>query len=272
MKYLLCIGAMKAGTTTLFRSLQQLEGVNFGNQKEPGHFLPNNVDSTLLDRIDSYYGPSSTVYRADFSTFYSMASKYQNVPKAVCKYCGDQVKIIYVLRDRWSRLHSHYRHLEISYNMQLEFDEAITQFPELVENSLYYKQICEWLKYYQFENILLINFEDLKLKPELEYDKIFQFLDLEKPTDFEPAKRANASIDKPIPRGLFYQLSLTGAYRNFVRPHLSENVKGLALKYLLKNGRSKISRNAVIGEEVKAKIDNCFEQDQLKLLSLIGGS
>lgn len=100
MSAALVIGAMKAGTTTLYHDLAYLEGVTRG-PKESGLF------SRGVGRLPQEPGKISVDVCAD----YTMLHKYTEVPDRVARDLGTSVPLIYMLRDPLERVESHLRHL-----------------------------------------------------------------------------------------------------------------------------------------------------------------
>lgn len=110
-RYCLLIGAMKAGTTTLFKHLCQHPAIAGAREKEPNFF----TRTELRDRGRPWYeaqwdfDPARHVWALEASTEYA---KLPIVPSAAffTRAIPADYRIVYVVRDPLERLRSHYRH------------------------------------------------------------------------------------------------------------------------------------------------------------------
>lgn len=88
------------------------------------------------------------------------------------------VKLLTTLRDPAERVFSHYLHLIRSGRTRASFEEALEKFPELVENSLYYRHLRAYLDRFDRERLLVLFFEDLRSDPRSFAATVFSFLGL----------------------------------------------------------------------------------------------
>ena len=88
------------------------------------------------------------------------------------------MKIIAVLRNPFDRTISHYRWLVQLGKIKnsLNFNDAIVQYPELVDNSLYGNNVNFFYNIFGEDNVLLINYDLIKDNPSHVLTKTFDFV------------------------------------------------------------------------------------------------
>lgn len=114
--YILIIGAMKSGTTTLFDQLARDPRIAGARPKEPGFFAFEEVHSMGWDWYESLFGfePGQHRFALDGSTDYTKAPFVTGVAERLeaARAQGRRFKLIYVCREPVSRLMSHARHTQ----------------------------------------------------------------------------------------------------------------------------------------------------------------
>ena len=193
---LLIVGAAKSGTTSLHNYLNQHPDVFMCSPKEP-HFLINKeigekrIPKGVLD-LEGYKslfnGESKKIYRGESSVMY-LSFPEITIPN-IKKYLLDDVKIIIMLRNPVERAYSGYQHVK-RYNMMenLSFEDALKQSADRYDNKsnmtpasrylelgMYYNQVRRFSE--EFTNIHIIIYDDYKQNVNIELDKIFDFLGL----------------------------------------------------------------------------------------------
>lgn len=178
---------MKSGTTSLFNYLEQHPEISPCRQKEP-HFFST---ASHFERGVEYYQSlwnwdkdhhkialeASTSYTGLKST--SVAGKI-NSAASIARYQEDynfQFKFIYLMRDPIERLESHYNHLKAGQyrNRQITTDK----FNLMIESSKYAMQLDEYYQRFAPENILLLDFDELKQEPAKLINKVCRFLEVD---------------------------------------------------------------------------------------------
>ena len=183
----ICIGAQKAGTTTLADILSQHSNICIPPIKETKYFL-----------FDEEYNKGEAHYNSFFSNWKGQIAVGEFDPdyllfpftaQRIHDSLGSEVKIIVVIRNPADRAYSHYLMTKKKGLEDNNFDDALEAEPQrkstikiqkifaYIERGLYGKQIKEYLKVFEPENFLFILFEeDLLLNRMNTIKKVQQFL------------------------------------------------------------------------------------------------
>ena len=199
------IGAMKSATTSLCDILSSHPEICVSNPKEPDFFCKEGAD--INDCLSAFSHAKTNQFLVDGSTSYTKSSIFKNVPTRL-KIHNENAKFVYMLRDPIRRIESHWNHLASSKRTNLKFSEAIYKLPNIIETSLYFKQISLYLDLFDRSQILLIFFEDFKTDPEKELNRISEFFDIQKiifadakvPRHVSSQKKIDSSLLKMLQR------------------------------------------------------------------------
>ena len=204
----LVIGAMRSGTSSLFKYLGGHPAVIPSLRKETAYF-----SRWYNDKTEAWY-------RSHFPTKYSVqlleilknsrVLSFEATPDYLFHpYCAERAahllpnaKIIVLLRNPVERAFSHYQHMVRLGFETLSFEEALRQEPNrlnsekkrILENPAYYsrvflrfsyfarglyaEQLQTWFKYYEKKQILILQSEEFYLSPDKTLQKILDFLEL----------------------------------------------------------------------------------------------
>lgn len=204
--YVLIIGAMKAGTTTLYNYLRLHPEICAPDVKEPEYFTSYKGDTDRYNRYEDIWAqvpertfdPNKHKFVLEASTG---GTKYPNklsgnAPKRIYEY-GIRPKFIYILRNPFDRIASHYNFMQNDPEWGVEITDNY-----LISISNYYVQLNRYLKYFPEESFLLLNFEDLKKNPEVVVTKICTFLNISAEFEFKEnvknKTRVHSKLEKKI--------------------------------------------------------------------------
>lgn len=155
------IGAMKAGTTTLYEYLLRHREIFMCPNKEPMFFSREPVYARGLEWYRSLFSGASDDQRCgEASTCYSRWPHYDDVPARIAQVVPD-VKLIYLMRHPVERAYSHYGHLVFE-GVNQSFEQALESEPQITDTSLYMRQINRFLTHFDRQQLLLLTFDDLK--------------------------------------------------------------------------------------------------------------
>ncbi|MEM8829548.1 MAG: sulfotransferase domain-containing protein [Cyanobacteria bacterium P01_G01_bin.19] len=201
MPSFLIIGAKKCGTTSLFNYLCQHPNIGEPTWKEVSYF-------------NIYYGRGNAWYKSffpislpkldsqDLITGEATAS-YICHPQAPARIVATipQVKLIALLRNPIDRAYSHYHHTKRIGKETLSFEDAIAQEELRVKqleneskelglksspaynytylaSGMYAKQLKNWLKYFDREQLLILKSEDFFDYPAAKFKQVLNYLKL----------------------------------------------------------------------------------------------
>jgi len=170
------IGAMKSATSTLAAQLGAQSGVFLTNPKEPNYFS----DDDIYAKGAAWYGglfaqAHADDIRVEASTHYTKLPTYP-ATVARLKATGLTPKLIYITRDPVARLISHYIHEWTQGVMTCSLEEALQRHPELVDYSLYGKQMTPWVAAFGADAILRLTMEEMMEDPHSVLARVGDFI------------------------------------------------------------------------------------------------
>ena len=208
------IGAMKCGTTSLYRYLQQHPEICMSRTKEPNFFVEEKNYHKGMAWYQSLFQGSAKEY-GECSTNYTKRHEFEGVPARMKGILPD-AKVIYLLRDPVERVVSHYVHSYAEGSENRPISDVLRCFDKnkYLLTSLYYMQLEAYLSHYAANQLLVICTEELKLNPNSVLEEVFQFL------------RVDPTFTSPTFFQRFNQSS------SFTRPELDHATKERLIEYL----------------------------------------
>ncbi|MFQ5516517.1 MAG: sulfotransferase domain-containing protein [Acidimicrobiia bacterium] len=194
----LVIGAMKAGTTSLWQYLRSHASVFMPDSKEI-HFFSRHWDEGL----DWYHaqfdaaGAGQTVGEA--STTYSMFPRYEGVAARIGEVLP-QVKLIYVLRHPMERIRSHWRDDTAKGLERRPIDRAVLENPNYVDFTRYAMQIEQYMGHFDRHQMLIVGSDDLRNDRRRVLGDVFGFLGVADRTPPDVDREAHRTADKVVRR------------------------------------------------------------------------
>jgi len=191
----LCVGAAKAGTTTLWRALKQHPDVFVPPQGEV-HFF--NTRQYTEKGIDWYKDLFAENYSGE-TAIGDVSPGYMSVRAAagrIRETLGADVKLVFLLRNPAERAYSHYMREVAGGNEQIPFLEAIEleasegRKTSYLKGGKYYSHISRFLEYFNFDNMKFIIFDDFTSSQKDKLKEIFRFINAD---DIELGKTIHAN-------------------------------------------------------------------------------
>ena len=204
----ICVGAQKAGTTTLYHLLNQHPEICLPKEKET-HFFLNGTDKYtqgLKWYSDTFFQACPQNHlRGEISPGY-MYLPY--VSERIFTDIGPDVKLIFMLRNPIDRAYSGYFMSKRIAAETLDFDAAIKKEKERIkinesfqktysyaERGLYAQQIERYLKFFPIENMFFIVLEtDFKENTQKTLSNLCKFLNIT-PYDFNINIKSNPALE-----------------------------------------------------------------------------
>lgn len=172
------IGAMKAGTTTLFELLAQHPAIcrtwaqvpRLSFPKETNYFrrLYREGDTALHYDWRFPFEPARHAWTLDVSPSYAMWPGSRNVPARIASLEGS-TKLAYILREPVDRIESHLAH-------RLHHGPKAEALSHCIRTSSYAMQLDRFTSQLPRENILLLDFEKLRRDPAAIQAQLCDFL------------------------------------------------------------------------------------------------
>lgn len=172
------IGAMRAGTTTLYHHLNQHPEIGMSRMKETDYFIPKMNYPLGPDWYLSQFDHSRTI-RGEVSPNYAMCHMWRGVPARIRAAVPD-VKLIYLARDPVERLVSHYLH-RWHFGETRVTPEALLSSEageKMLGTSSYAMQLRAYLAQFPEEQIMVLDFDELKDDAQAALDKVTDFLEV----------------------------------------------------------------------------------------------
>lgn len=182
---LFIIGAMKAGTSSLCRYLGEHDDVFMSAIKEPMYFSAKETRSQR--EVDDYLGLFADArderYVAEGSTGYSKRPFRRGVADRIHAF-NPQARFIYVVRDPFDRIVSHYLHQVRKGRESEPLSRAIEKRSGYLPYSHYAFQLRPYVRRFGSDRIYVDTFESLASTPEAFCRRLFRWLDIQH--DFVP--------------------------------------------------------------------------------------
>ena len=261
----LIIGAMKAGTTTISSIVGSLPGVFMPSVKEP-HFLCN--DAVLTPEGAAKYAmlfrraPLGHI-RGEASTGYTKLPDIGGVPHRARQVCGDELRLLYVVRHPVERAISHHYHLVRSGRAPVDANVAVREIPALLNYSRYWMQLQPWIEQFGNGRVLVTVFEDYLANPTNEVCRIAEFLGASATTDSLVHPEAlntgeSALTPRPALKQVVNSVTRSQWYKIWVHPWLPRSMSSVAKSVMMS---TPVSRPAPPGTEAMKYLVDHLEYD-----------
>ncbi|MFT5868804.1 MAG: hypothetical protein ACI8TF_000912 [Paracoccaceae bacterium] len=244
----LIIGAMKAGTTTLYADLRTVAGLYLPPEKEPEDLTSDTVleAAGLQAYLAKFCDAPANALCGEASTAYSKRPTFEGVAERALRVCGPDLKVIYLLRDPIARIESQYRHewglgLEARPLKMAAFDSTYLGY------SRYDWQLAPWRAVLPPEQILILRIEDYLADRQAGLNQMCAFLGVA--AGQSGNEHLNASFGKRIARrgGLAERIMRAPLYQYHLKPYLP--------KALHRAGRRLLLQRTVQGGDVLTAVD-----------------
>jgi hypothetical protein len=262
------IGALKAGTTSLYSYLGQHPEIYLSPIKEPKFFAV--AGNKLSARTKEILGTTITSYREYLALFHTgegfkaageISPIYlvsERAPQNIKAYLPD-VKLFAILRDPVDRMFSHYLHNvrsghedEIGFLNALSRDEK-SRFWNYIPQSRYYAALERYFRLFPRSQLKILFFEDLVADPKQVMFQLYSFIGVDptwetdteskKNVTYIPRSRALYRLTKnqgplkrlaknTIPGNLKQWLSKTLQSHNQRKPHITLTERRAAMSYV----------------------------------------
>jgi hypothetical protein len=186
----LVIGAMKAGTTSLWGSLRMHPQVFMPDTKEMHFFSnPSQWERGLPWYCEQFAAAGDARAVGEASTNYTKHPRRSGTAARAAGVIPD-ARLVYLVRDPIERIRSHYLHLVHGYDERRPLSRVVLDDPELVDVSRYRMQIDQWLEHFDASQLLVLTSEELRDRPADALARVQAFVGV----DVAPSTRGPAMV------------------------------------------------------------------------------
>ena len=262
--FVLIIGAMKCGTTSLFSYLAQHPQIAACRKKETFFFSADNCWNKGFDWYQSLWDWNPNIHKIalEASVDYTRIPTYPNAAERIATLTDKaNFKFIYIMRNPLERIESHYTH-GLAQNWQ-STQKPLTEeiHPELIEASQYARQLNEYYQRFPANDILLLNFTDLKKEPLALLKKVCCFLQIDPDYQFQGLNTVyNANTERIANENLWRSLRKIKLLRS-----LSQHISVEQKKKIYNLFGRKLEGNVKLLPEQRSYILHELREDLQKL-------
>ena len=173
----LIIGAMKAGTSSLWNYTRHHPQVFMPPQKEIEFFSSPESWRRGVDWYSGLFASAKPHHHAvgEASTGYSKFPQFTGAPERIANTL-ERVRLIYLVREPVDRMRSQWEHLVRNWGEKTPLNEALLNDPRYLSFSRYATQLEQYLPHFAREQILVIKSEDLKQQRATVLKRVFRFI------------------------------------------------------------------------------------------------
>jgi len=267
----ICIGAQKAGTTTLADILCQHSEICIPPIKETKFFLFDGDFTKGLPFYNSYFSNyKGQIAVGEFDPDYLL---FPFTAKRIAETLGNAIKILVVLRNPADRAYSHYLMTRKKGLESHEFENAILEEKNrktdiktqkifaYIQRGLYGKQLNEFLQVFPRENFLFLVFEEDFLKNrESTIKHVQQFLNVPyEPLELNIHSNEAGEAQSEIIRDLVRKPNFAKKLLKFVMP--SKEARKNIRKFFIRKNMQKVSSSKLSEETRKKLLELYFMED-----------
>lgn len=258
----LIIGAMKAGTTTLFRDLAMHPMLYLPEEKEPETLVVHgtNVGAVLGDYRSLFLRAGEGRLKGEASTAYTKRPDHEGAADMALEVCGPTLKLIYLTRDPLKRIVSQYRHEFGLGEVSEDINTAVLKYPRYVAYSRYEWQLAPWRKGFGESNLLVLSFEDYIGDRQNTVRRVCKFLGVDPMLlpNIDVERAFNANDGKLVPKGFWKGVVASKLYQRSIKPWVPRGLRErLAARVLspanLSSGELSVSVTATISEMLRGE-------------------
>lgn len=170
------IGAMKAGTTSLYHYLRNHEQIFMPKVKELDFFAAELNWSRGLDWYRAQFsGSGAALARGEASTVYTKFPQYDGVPARIAGVVPG-VQLVYLVRDPLVRMRWHYQHRVALGAETAPPEVALLENPIYLSYSRYAMQLERYLDHFPREQVHVVTSEALRGDRTAAVQGVYDFL------------------------------------------------------------------------------------------------
>jgi len=271
----LLIGAMKAGTTSLYHYLNAHPQVATPRYKAPEFFVAEANWHRGIDWYRRQFPPVGPEVLAvgEASNVYTKYPRFQGVPKRIASVLPE-VRLIYAVRDPLARMRSHYQTRVAEGSEKAPFAEAVFADRIYLDYSRYALQIEQYLEHLPRDQLLVITAEDLRESRDATMQGVYEFIRVDPalaPANldrefYQTKDRSHSLIPLRVRKGLKRRFPATRRFKEL------ESDVNRAVRRLTRRGeqRPAAAMPFVVPDDVRARLVAELEDDVSRLRTYMG--
>lgn len=188
-------GFSKCGTTTLCALLHEHPQICVAKSKEPNYFAENFKHGEKWFESQFFPQNPQQIF-GEGSTYYSSEMYAQIASQRIIEHSPD-VRLIFMVRDPFTRLESSYREMHHSGHLygitaDLDIGKTMSQLPNMLADTHYWRLLNAFRRHVPDDRILFVFLEEFEENPEHELKRCFEFLRVD---PFVPVKQQNTRLN-----------------------------------------------------------------------------
>ncbi|MBI4820043.1 MAG: sulfotransferase [Deltaproteobacteria bacterium] len=263
----LIIGARKSATSSLHKALSRHPDFCMSQPKEPCFFSHEGPYRRGIGWYSGLFKDPERPFRGESSVDYGVPTRYPRVIPGIKAWLPPDTRFVFVARHPIRRLESEWRmHNPIGRYGDAPFDVAIDRYG-LLETSLYFKQLSQYVDAFGRDRIHVCTYEDLISDPSRVVSECLVFLgadpskapDRELPHELDSNRRTahRLSFMRKLARKKWFKQ---------VRGQVPESIQDLMRSVLKKPANSAIPWNRSLHDRVTETVS----ADAARFLSSFG--
>lgn len=263
------IGSAKCGTTSLYDDLARIDGLFLPSDKEPSILTKSqNIVQIQLDYCSHFRGARPNQLCGEASTDYTKIPQYGGIADKAYRLCGDELKLIMIMRDPIQRIYSQLRH-NIATRMisPKEIDRVVLDDPMYVSVSAYALQIKPWLDLFGIDKLFCVSFSEYRQNRAQTIHDLGKFLGVNtNELILDEKSVSNKSSELRYTNRNIARLLGSPFYRRYIRRWLSDNTRGWYRNLLLpKASVPDIKLSNAVEEELNNRLGNVEHEVEVLL-------
>jgi hypothetical protein len=266
----LIIGAMKAGTTSLYHYLRTHPQIYLPEEKEVRFFDPRHRWDRGADWYARQFAPAppTAIALGEASTSYTKYPVVQGVPERIASVVPN-IRLIYILRHPVDRMRSDYLYRLSRRKERHPIESAFADDSSYFDTSRYAMQIEQYLPHFSLDRFLFIDSRDLSNKRAETLRTIYAFLGVDEDWQSPVAgheffRTSELRMERALTQRL-YRVPGVGA----MEKRLPESVRVLARRLFF--DRLDVDR-ARISDHAREKLEQAFAGDVRRLRAFLPAS
>ena len=267
----LIVGSMKSGTTSLYHDLVQHPQIFLPEEKEPDALCRDDVLSDWgLRSYAALFEPARPHQLCgEASTSYTKLPTHRRVPERARTVLGDDVRIVYLVRDPVERTRSHHEFLYQMGLMGPNVDSVLDEDETLIEYSRYALQIQPWIDIFGREQVMILQFETYVRDRQFQFSHVCEFLGApENIPEIDSQRVSNRTGENRQLRGFWRNVRNHPIYLKGIRKLLpgSGRSKGAWLRELFV--RDPLPSVPPMTDNTRARIAEAVREDATRLAEI----